>query len=234
MHRLKIKKNAFTLAETIIVCSIFAVMVVWIILWINKGFLFMNNTKVLVRATNFAREWVEMVYNIRDTNRRKYSWEKDKWRLYAWTGGSSNLLTWWIYIIKEWTTWASNDAYIYADYLTWNTGFYNEMDVFFDENNKAYKERSEIEFSWEYSYYSWGVIETWNLEDLLWWTGIEFYRLLRVYGVYKKNTIDSSEKVTDYTDLTPKEMRFCVKVFYEFNGWHHASELCSIMTNFME
>ena len=41
----------------------------------------MNNTKVLVRATNFAREGVEMVYNLRDTNRRKYSGEKDKHRL---------------------------------------------------------------------------------------------------------------------------------------------------------
>ena len=112
------------------------------------------------------------------------------------------------------------------------------MDVFFDECNKTDKEKSKISFSWTYSYYSWGAIETWNLEDLLWWTGIEFYRLLRVYGVYKKNTDNPSEKVTtdpsDYINSTPKEMRFCVKVFYEFNGWHHASELCSIMTNFME
>ena len=123
------KKNAFTLAETIIVCSIFAIMVIWIILWINRAFFFMNNTRVLVRATNFAREWVEMVYNIRDTNRRKYSWEKDKHRLDAWTG--SKLLTWWIYIIREWITWANNDSYIYADYLTWNTYFYDDMDVFF-------------------------------------------------------------------------------------------------------
>ncbi len=111
------------------------------------------------------------------------------------------------------------------------------MDVFFDENNKTYKEESKISFSWTYSYYSGGTIETWNLEDLLWWTGIEFYRLLRVYGVYKKDTDSSSDKVTDstnYVDSSPKEMRFCVKVFYEFNGWYHASELCSIMTNFME
>ena len=36
------------------------------------------------------------------------------------------------------------------------------------------------------------------------------------------------------SDSDPKEMRFCVKVFYEFNGGHHSSELCSIMTNFMK
>ena len=233
MYRLKIKKNAFTLAETIIVCTIFAIMVVWIILWINRAFLFMNNTRVLVRATNFAREWVEMVYNIRDTNRRKYSGEKDKHRLDAWTGTS--LLTWWIYIIKEWITWASNDSYVYAEYLTWNTDFYDKMDVFFD--NDSDRNRSKIEFTWSYSYYSGGTIATWKLEDLLGWSGIEFYRILRVYGIYCKNNSEPNQVVDSShcnNDSDPKEMRFCVKVFYEFNGWHHASELCSIMTNFMK
>lgn len=227
MHRSKIKKNAFTLAETIIVCTIFAIMVVWIILWINRAFLFMNNTRVLVRATNFAREWVEMVYNIRDTNRRKNSGEKDKYWMDSGTWDIK--LTSWIYVIKEWTTW--NDSYIYAEYLTWNTDFYDDMDVFFnDENDRS---KSKISFPWTYSYYSWWVIATWNLEDLLWWSGIEFYRILRVYGVYCKNSNDPDDE--SYTGVwDPKELRFCVKVFYEFNGWHHASELCSIMTNFME
>ena len=241
MHRLKIKKNAFTLAETIIVCTIFAIMVVWIILWINRGFLFMNNTKVLVRATNFAREGVEMVYNIRDTNRRRCSGDRDKTRLYTWGFkdcneiGATDMFKEWIYLIKEWKN--NNDSYIYANYLTWNSNFYEEMDVFFDNDNEFYRNNCKIEFSWEYSYYSGGSIETWNLEDLLGWTGIEFYRLLRVYGVYKKNTINPLDEVTnstEYIDPSPKELRFCVKVFYEFNGWHHSSELCSIMTNFME
>ena len=66
----KSKKRGFTLAEVLIVCSIFAVMVIWIIFAINRAFLFMNNTRISVRASNFAREWVEMVYNIRDSNWR--------------------------------------------------------------------------------------------------------------------------------------------------------------------
>lgn len=233
MRRLKLRKKAFTLAEVVIVCTIFAIMVVWIIIWINRAFLFMNNTRVMVRATNFAREWVEMVYNLRDTNRRKHSGEKDK----HWmdTGTWSRLLTWWIYVIKEWTTW-TNDSYVYAEFLTGNSNFY-ELEQFFGEGNQSYRDRSKISFSWNYSYYSGGTIATWNLEDLLWWLGIEFYRVLRVYGVYKKNVTGSDEAITDANDLTnsdPKELRFCVKVFYEFNWWQHASELCSIMTNFME
>ncbi len=231
MYRLKTKKNAFTLAETIIVCSIFAIMVMWIILWINRGFLFMNNTKVLVRATNFAREGVEIVYNIRDTNRRKNSWEKDKHRMDAGTGVDK--LNSWMYVIKEYeNNW---DLYYYAEKIN---GVGN--DFYWDDFRSGWytsqRISSKIMFPWTYSYYSWGVIETWNLEDLLWWAGIEFYRVLRVYGVYCKNspTLDPDDSSSCSDDSDPKEIRFCVKVFYEFNGWHHASELCSIMTNFME
>jgi hypothetical protein len=57
-----------------------------------------------------------------------------------------------------------------------------------------------------------------------------------VFGIYKKdvdnsNTVASADEMKDWT---PVEMRFCVKVFYDFNWWRHSSELCSIMTNFME
>ena len=227
---------AFTLAETLIVCSIFAVFVLWLILWINRAFAFMNNTRVLVRATNFAREWVEMVYNLRDSNWRKYSWERDKYRMYAGTWASTNNLTPWIYVIKEWV-WSIEDFSIYADRLNVSDGdikeFY-EPEWFF---NSSEREQARIRFPWTYSYYSRGAIATWNLEDLLGWTGIEFYRILRVYGIYCKNDSDPNQ-VVDYDhcskDEDPKELRFCVKVFYEYDWWQHSSELCSIMTNFME
>ena len=238
MYRLRLGKKAFTLVEVVIVCTIFAIMVVWIILWINRAFLFMNNTRVLVRATNFAREGVEMVYNLRDTNRRKYSGEKDKHWMDA---GTWNLtLKSWIYVIKEWITWTNNDIYVYADKLDIsdsNIENFYDLEWFFTDSNQPYRDSSKIEFTWNYSYYSWGVIATWNLEDLLWWSGIEFYRILRVYGIYCKKSDEPDQLVSpNYCkeDTDPKELRFCVKVFYEFNGSHHASELCSIMTNFME
>ena len=237
MSRLKLRKNAFTLVETMIVCTIFAIMVVWIILGINRAFVFMNNTKLDVIATNLAREWVEMVYNMRDTNWRKYSGEKDKHRTY-WGTWNINLDSW-IYVIKQWTTWASNDSYVYADFLTWDINFYDDMNVFFSEGEEADRDECKISFSWTYPYYSWGVIATWNLEDFLWWSGIEFYRVLRVYWVYCKNgtNLDPNQVVdTNHckNDTDPKEMRFCVKVFYRNSWWKHAKELCSIMTNFME
>lgn len=232
MPNLKGKKNWFTLAETIIVCSLFAVMVVWIIFGINRAFVFLNNTRLQVMATNFAREWVEMVYNIRDTNRRKYPWERDKHWMETWTWEAK--LDPWIYIIKEWLTWSNNDSYVYAEYLTGNTDFY-EIEWFFDENNSDYKESSEIVFTGSYSYNSGGYIVTGNLNELMEWFWATFYRIVRVYGIFCKND-DTNPNNTSWCENSsdPKELRFCVKVFYEGSSWIHATELCSIMTNFME
>lgn len=236
MFNLECKKKWFTLAEVVIVCSLFAIIVVWIILAINRAFAFIDNTRLSVRATNLAREGVEMVYNIRDTNRRKYSGEKDKYRMTTRGTGGNVYLSSWVYVIKEWTTWT--DHYIYAYRLTWNVNLYDNIETFFSDSNASGRNESKILFTWVYKYYSWwtATLVTWNLEDLVNVSWLEFYRLLRVYGVYKKNDSSPSLSVpsSSFDDWTPKELRFCVKVFYQSNGWRRSSELCSIMTNFMK
>ena len=228
---LKSKKRGFTLGEVLIVSSMFAVMVIWIIFAINRAFLFMNNTRISVRASNFAREWVEMVYNIRDSNRRQQSWEKDKYRLNIWkrnTNGSldiNNKYWSWIYIIKERNS-NNDDSYVYAEFLTGNMDIYT-LEWFFSWENSQWRIDSKLDFTWTYSYFSWGSLYTWwKLEELLYADGLAFYRVLRVYGIENKLSSCSSSEC-------PKELRFCVKVFYELNWWKHQNELCSIMTNFM-
>jgi hypothetical protein len=208
----------------------------------------MNNTRVKVRSTNFAREWVEMVYNIRDTNRRKCSWEKDKTRLYVGLGRETAcyddittdfLFKPWIYILKEWKT-SDNNYYVYAEFLTGGDSvdldhFYS-IEWFFNEESIDEREKSKISFTWTYSFYSGWETAIWNIEDLLKWSWTEFYRILRVYWIYKKNTEDP-DVAASYSELywwSPAEMRFCVKIFYSNNWWKHDTELCSIMTNFME
>ena len=222
MPKLQTKKYAFTLSEVIIICTIFAVMVVWLILAINRSFVFIDNTRLLVRASNLAREWVEMVYNLRDSNRRKYSWNKDAHRIDAswWTA-----LTEWIYLIKEAKT-SSGDSYIFLTGLTVSsiTGFY-EIDWFFSDTYSWSREESKIIFTGQYKYYSGGSIENGNIEDLVKVNWLDFYRIVRVYWIYNKLQSCSSENC-------PKEMRFCVKVFYRNSQGQHATELCSIMTNF--
>jgi len=247
IYKLRNKKNSwFTLIEVILVCSVFAILVSWIILAINRAFVFMNNTRLSIRATNFAREWVEMMYNIRDTNRRKCSWEKDKAWLYLGTGVDESscddlvghLFQKWIYILNE-DVKPSNDKYIDArkiEVSSENEDDFYSSDWFFKNEYEGLRNQTKLTFTWTYKYLSWDNVETWEINDLL-WEWVNFYRIVRVYGIYKKNTEDGPMVLADDTELTwwsPAEMRFCVKVFYESNWAKHESELCSIITNFME
>jgi hypothetical protein len=212
----------------------------------------MTNTKVEIKATNLTREWMEMMFNIRDTNRRKCSWEKDKFWLYLGSGSDSeascdpddNIFNKWIYAIKEWIN-AEWDRFVYADYL-WFTDdediekFYSiDDDWFFSWAYDSERENARVIFTWTYKYWSWSA-ETGSevigeIADIL-WDGVEFYRVARVYGIYKKDTDnpDSPADLDSHSYSEPKEMRFCVKTFYRLGAWTHSTELCSIMTNFME
>lgn len=224
-------KKAFTLAEVIIVCSLFSLMVIWTIVAINKAYIFLDNSRLSVRATNLAREWVEMVYNLRDTNRRKYSWEKDSnWlKLWSWTTSMGA----WVYTINEATN-SSGNSFIYLE----NVGvpdvetFYS-IDWFFSDAYSWQREKCKLDFTGTYSYYSWWTLATWwIIKDLVEVQGLEFYRVMRVFGVYCKNSTSSNDTSCSNAQ-DPKEMRFCVRVFYE-SQWQHSIELCSIMTNFQE
>ena len=222
----------------------------------------MNNTKLDVIATNLAREWVEMMYNIRDTNWREFSGDKDA-NLFSifWLvnpsqprpskitrdyDGKLQLVK---FIDIHDTNCGSSLNEVYDD--VWN--FFdlidnNELDELYHSiqtegcNPEAFKDIAKsftwarLDFTWTYSYFSWGQLATWEVNELFNMGDLEFYRVVRVYGVYKKNVDSFSEPCNGdcLKDNSPKEMRFCVKVFYRNPWWKHAKELCSIMTNFME
>lgn len=235
------RKNWFTLIELLLVCSVFALLVSGVIIAINRAYSFMNDTKIRVRAANFAREGVEMVFNIRDTNWRRHSWERDSNRLCNGTENCTHKFGEWLYVLKEWTTdiW---DKYFYVDKLSAFTTS--------DEYEKFYEDRAfrrytglytwaEMQFDWDYNYMEYAdgnrVPQVWSIQDLL-FNEVDFYRIVRVFGIYKKNTEGSSilATVDELKNGTPVEMRFCVKVFYRNGSRNGSSELCSVMTNFME
>ena len=250
----EIKKNWFTMLELIFACTVFAMLVSGIVLAINRSYTFMNNTKVQIKATNLAREWVEMMFNIRDTNWRKCSWQKDRFWLYLGSGANTptrnfeeecdpNWKTFkeWIYAIKEGEV--GNDRFIYAEPLSVTNldKFYSlDEDWFFASSYDSIRDKTRITFTWEYRYRSWSAETwaevTWDIADSL-WNGVEFYRIARIYGIYCK-TANIPDQPVDTINCNkasdPKEMRFCVKIFYKLGVWIHSSELCSIMTNFME
>lgn len=229
------KKNWFTLIELLLVCSAFAILVSGVIIAINRAYSFMNDTKVRVRASNFAREWVEIIFNMRDTNWRRHSWERDANWLDTWTW--SNIFGKWLYVLKEWIT-PAGDKYFYADRLDFNT-IEDVEKIYNDFFNGDVPPWTEMQFEWDYSYmeYSGGnrVPQTWSIQELL-TNETKFYRIVRVFGIYNKlgSSPDIEAISENHKDGTPAEMRFCVKVFYMNGGTRGSSELCSIMTNFME
>ena len=209
----------------------------------------MNNTKVQIRATNLTREGMEMMFNIRDTNRRKCSWKTDQFWLYLGSGDtaaneemcdSNKIFQKWVYTIKEWVKnwerviYAEKLANIDDDYKI--EKFYSlDGDWFFKDDSDFNNARNKalVTFTWTYKYLSWGVSVTWSIAELL-WEWVEFYRVVRIYGIYNKISNNLITDVSELKNSTPKEMRFCVKTFYKMGVWDHSSELCSIMTNFME
>ncbi len=72
------KFKGFTLIEVVIALSLFAIILVGIIFAVYRAYAYVQASKLQLIATNLTREGVEAVYNIRDTNWRKYSGEKDK------------------------------------------------------------------------------------------------------------------------------------------------------------
>lgn len=230
-------RNWFTLAETMIVCSLFAIMVLWIILGINRAYLFLDDTRLSVRASNFAREWVETIYNIRDSHWRQAPSEKDKRRLYVWWS-ENHIFEPWIYVLEQWI---DGDLFNYAYKLNRDDGintlededlFYS-VDGFFSWAYDTAKDKARLTFTWNYYYLSWTDISTWSMSELL-WSWADFYRVVRVYGIFCKDTADPNRTNSCTKDSDPKELRFCVKVFYDSKWLQNARELCSIMTNFME
>ena len=230
------RKKWFTLIEVLLICSAFAILVSGVIIAINRAYTFMNDTKIRIRATNLAREWVEMMFNIRDTNWRKNSWDRDANWLDTWEWRGEHFREW-LYTLQEWVT-RDWEKYFYATRLT-NFNDTASYERYYNGWFRNARQEWLIEFNWNYNYmeYSWGnrVEETRNIQDLL-WNEINFYRIVRVYWLYRKdvdNTTATAENLY-WNSWIPLEMRFCVKVFYQNNTTQNSSELCSIMTNFME
>jgi hypothetical protein len=82
-------------------------------------------------------------------------------------------------------------------------------------------------------YVSWSQIP---LSDLM-EREAKFYRVVKVEGLYNKTNSNADTVVSNCTTLddctssNPKELRFCVRVFY-IEARYGYSELCSVMTNF--
>lgn len=240
MLKLKNKKYWFTLAEIIILCSLFSFLILWVIVAINRSFTFVNNTRLAVRAANFAREWMEMMYNIRDTNRRKDAWQRDaNWLNLSMNEDPNNIhrfKKWYYTVVKDGSALKAEEIKELTSHCNCRNSDYDNL---YENENNFFGDNDDY-YNCSVSLRDWrcGSVKL-DSSDVMTETlldGAEFYRLVRVYGIYKKDVGDTNTEVstTELTNWTPAEMRFCVKVFYRDGNWKHSSELCGLMTNFTE
>lgn len=123
------KFKSFTLLETIIVISVFCIGILVVLHGLSQTLRNKDYANTQIKSAFFAREWIEMVFNIRDANYHK----KLPWNcIFQWDNHISkdwcdaNLKTWTVLKISLW----DDDWYIYAQ-----TGSINSLefeDIFKD------------------------------------------------------------------------------------------------------
>jgi len=228
------KKTAFTMVELVIVSIMIATWLIWIVVSINAGIGFAERTKTNIIAVNMAREWIEWVYNIRDTNRQRWwikkeqCWLKidpltDEWPANSgcwddgWVGNDKN------YVLLSKDT--SPNKYLYLRYMG-NTplNINNRIDI----NDNLF---AMCQNAWQW-YNCNGV----GSPDTKEW---RFFRAIRWIWLYSKedwNSLNCNNwggPDIECRDSSAKEYRFCSTVQY-MAGWIWQVELCWVITNFLK
>ncbi len=215
------------------------VMVIVVLIWLwlitviealKNSNTYLQKTRQKIIAINLAREGIEQMINIRNTNRQKWAGEKEITRLKQnpaideWWDGLSNdrWLGSWNYIIL--TTIISGQQYFYASGI--QTPFIIENWL----NN-----------SWNLLYSLYETGGAWIPWPGMFPSSKEWYFFRRIEGkwIFKKETSTTGGEPLNCptggslwcsTD-SAKEFRFCSIVEYIGNGVGKV-ELCSVLTNF--
>jgi hypothetical protein len=207
----------------VLALSLFAFVIVGILLALTRANAYVQTSKLQVMSMNLAREGVEMLYNIRDTNRKKYSGRKDDCRLkkdpFSTDDCKDNSIKSGIFTIKQrvhngqqYPALESVSTSCAAPYVTFNECVDTEKAKFLI----AFTGSVFLSGNWV------------PLSGLM-QTEAKFYRVVKVLGIYNKLGTNADD--TSVTANSPQELRFCVKVFY-MGVEYGFSELCSVMTNF--
>lgn len=225
------KKRAFTMIELVIISIMIATWLIWIVVTINYGIDFAERTKTNVVAINLAREWVEAVYNIRDSNRQRRWIKKEQCWLKLdplsdeWNSGCENdawIESWENYVILTKTAWSTKYNYLLEGS---NSALYINDRI--DNNDRRFIMCKDANEQW---YNCPSSADPYTKE---WW----FFRSIRWIWLYNKeswsalNCSNWSDIVSCWTS-TSKEFRFCSTVQYQA-WWIWQVELCGILTNFL-
>ena len=65
------KFKAFTLIETLIVIVIFCIWILTVLIWLSQTIRNKEHANTQIKSAFFAREWIELIFNLRDANYHK-------------------------------------------------------------------------------------------------------------------------------------------------------------------
>ena len=69
--KMKKRFSAFTLIETLIAISVFCVGILTVLFWVSKTLRNQDYANVQIKSAFCSREWIEMLFNLRDANYHK-------------------------------------------------------------------------------------------------------------------------------------------------------------------
>ena len=232
------QKKGFTLIEILIVIFVISMGLILIIRGMSETHRYLSETAQKTIALNLAKEGIEAVYNLRNSNWRKWSDKKDEC---------------WLNVNKEECDDQSqkltnNQMRILGmneDSNHWDSPS-NTSDITKwegDDNEARFKQTSIREKSaFQLLYHQWQRLPQWSIPETerqqaknnsyQYW---EYFRVITIHGLFDKTT---GKKLTCNTTVTspcksssPKELRFCSTVFYT-KPYQWVVNICSIMTNF--
>ena len=223
------RKSGFTLREILIIIVVISVGLLSVLVVLTDGMKYVQKTRQKVVALNLAREWMEAIYQIRDTNRTRRSWTKDSCWLKInplideWYPGCSDdarftsgfyplqrLVAWWQeYFALTGPLLTGIDLSKGIESNSWfslcQQSWYRNSCIYQSSSTSEGKYFREIEWLWLYLK---DIATTWGMELSCTW-GINI----------------------DCGTSRPKEFRFCSRVVYLGDSTGDV-KLCGVMTNF--
>jgi type II secretory pathway pseudopilin PulG len=251
------KKKGFTLIEIVVWMVLIGVWLTAIMGVLQYATKVNNTIKSQVIATNLAREWIETIFSIRDTNWKIFSSKKDQCWLAVfpvWATTQCEQLTWINPINGQYFELWENLVWntYYGLTFTWEKVLKNTAwnQLLVRDNNK--ENANDQWFRMCFKDNTWKMCN--DMQDQMWsWNESRFQTK---YGRFRRAIIvkwlflkDNNPWWTEMecahgndTDTNtslpcggsePKELRFCSRVDYAF-GPTRRVELCSALTNFLE
>ena len=225
-------KNGFTIWEVLIIIVVISVGLLSVLVVLTNWMTYVQKTRQKVIALNLAREWMEAIYQIRDTNRTRRAWVKDQCRL------KRDPLT------DEWSSrciddeWIRTGSYVlqrfitgWQEYfaLTWRTFTWIDFSNGVDSGDYQFSLCQESGF-WYSCMGTESVTSEWKYFREIEWLWLFLKDESQTWWVQITCSSGAGPDLNCWTTRA-QEFRFCSKVAYVGNGTWEV-KLCWVLTNF--